>query len=177
MPAGKRLLLVTAHRRENHGLALRNILLALQQLAERDDVLIVYSVHPNPNVWKPVHDVLSGCANVLLLEPQDYVSFVHLMSQAYLILTDSGGIQEEAPSLGIPVLVLRSTSERPEALDTGVVKLVGTDTARIVGETTLLLDNAAVYQAMARRVYPYGAGAAAQRIVDVLRQWPDGIRA
>lgn len=170
IPAGKRMLLVTAHRRENHGTPLHNILLALQQLAKRDDVLIVYPVHPNPNVWKPVHDVLADTPNVWLLEPQDYVRFVPLMNQAYLILTDSGGIQEEAPSLGKPVLVLREVSERPEAVETGVVRLVGTDTARIIAEVSRLLDDVAAYRVMARRVYPYGDGTAAQQVVDILRQ-------
>ena len=116
-----------------------------------------------------MHRLLSGLPNVILLQPQDYISFVQLMKQAYLILTDSGGIQEEAPSLGIPVLVLRETSERPEALATGVVRLVGTDTARIVAEASRLLDDPAAYRAMARRVHPYGDGTAARRIVDILR--------
>jgi len=170
IPTGKRMLLVTAHRRENHGQPLRNILMALRKLSERDDVLIVYPVHPNPNIRKPVYDSLTDVPNIVLLEPLDYISFVHVMNRAYLILTDSGGIQEEAPSLGIPVLVLRSTSERPEALQTGVVKLVGTDTTVIVNETHRLLDNALAYRAMACKVHPYGDGAAAQRIVDILRR-------
>lgn len=170
VPRGRRMILVTAHRRENHGQPLRNILTALRQLAQRDDVVIVYPVHPNPNVSVPVREMLAGIPNVVLLEPQDYVNFANLMSSAYLILTDSGGIQEEAPSLGKPVLVLRSTSERPEALETGVVRLIGTDAAQIVTETRRLLDNADAYLAMARTVHPYGDGTAARRIVDALKQ-------
>jgi UDP-N-acetylglucosamine 2-epimerase (non-hydrolysing) len=167
-PAEKKMILVTAHRRENHGDALANILRALKKLAERDDVFIVYPVHPNPNVREPVYKILSDMANIKLLEPQDYVSFVHLMKQSYLILTDSGGIQEEAPSLGKPVLVMRATSERPEVIETGVAKLVGTDWETIFTEATYLLDDRTAYEAMSHRVHPYGDGTAARQIVQYL---------
>lgn len=168
VPDGRRLILVTAHRRENHGRPIRNIIEALRQLASRGDVHIVYPVHRNPNIWQPVHELLDGTANVSLIEPLDYLDFVHWMKRAHLILTDSGGIQEEAPSFGVPVLVLRDVTERPEAIDAGVARLVGTETATIVDTANLLLDRADVYQSMAQAANPFGDGRAAQRIADIL---------
>lgn len=165
---GKRLILVTAHRRENHGRPLRDICAALRQLATRPDVQIVYPVHKNPQVWNPVHELLGGIENVTLTEPLDYLKFIALMAQAYFVLTDSGGIQEEAPSLGVPVLVLRQVTERPEAIAAGGARLVGTDPPTIVAAAQQLLDDSAAYAAMAQVVSPFGDGNAARRIVDVL---------
>lgn len=171
----KRLILVTAHRRENHGPPLDNILRALQRLAERSDVHIVYAVHRSPNVWQPTHKALEGCANVTLMEPLDYLSFVQVMRQAFLILTDSGGVQEEALSLGVPVLVMRSVTERPEVIEAGVGRLVGADTETIVREASALMDNPLAYESMAKAVNPYGDGHAALRIVDAICQWRESI--
>lgn len=164
----KRLILVTGHRRESFGDGFVRICDALAQLAKRDDVQIIYPVHLNPNVKGPVEKRLGGARNVHLIAPQDYLPFVHLMRRADLILTDSGGVQEEAPSLGKPVLVMRDTTERPEAVDAGTVKLVGTDSALIVREVTRLLDDTAAYDAMARAHNPYGDGLAAGRIRDAI---------
>ncbi len=164
----KKLILVTGHRRESFGRGFENICIALRRIAERNDVQIVYPVHLNPNVSTPVNRTLGGLANVFLLDPLEYLPFVYLMSRSYLIITDSGGIQEEAPSLGKPVLVMRDTTERPEAVDAGTVRLVGTDCDRIVAETRGLLDDNAQYQHMARAHNPYGDGLAARRIVGEL---------
>jgi len=164
----KRLILVTGHRRENFGAGFENMCAALADLAARPDVQIVYPVHLNPNVQEPVRRILGGLSNVHLIDPQDYLPFVYLMGQSYLILTDSGGVQEEAPSLGKPVLVMRDTTERPEAVDAGTVKLVGTDRALIVSETIRLLDDTAAYESMARAHNPYGDGLAAKRIAEIL---------
>lgn len=164
----KKLILVTGHRRESFGVGFENICEALRQIATRDDVQIIYPVHLNPNVSKPVNRILAGLNNVFLLDPLEYLPFVYLMSRSYLIITDSGGIQEEAPSLGKPVLVMRDTTERPEAVDAGTVRLVGTDSDRIVAETLGLLDDNAQYQHMARAHNPYGDGLAARRIVGEL---------
>ena len=161
---GRRMVLVTGHRRENFGDGFQNICEALRDLAARGDIDIVYPVHLNPNVQKPVNDILGGVDNVHLLPPADYPAFVHLMGNAHIVITDSGGIQEEAPSLGKPVLVMRDVTERPEAVDAGTVKLVGTDRARIVAEASQLLDNAAAYETMSRAHNPYGDGQAAKRI-------------
>lgn len=160
----KRLLLVTGHRRENFGDGFERICKALAQLAQRDDLQIVYPVHLNPNVQEPVRRHLSALDNVHLIEPQDYLPFVYLMQQSHIILTDSGGVQEEAPSLGKPVLVMRETTERPEAVDAGTVRLVGTDTHRIVTEVAKLLDDPDAYTAMAMAHNPYGDGKACGRI-------------
>lgn len=160
----RRLVLVTGHRRENFGGGFEQICSALATLAGRGDVQVVYPVHLNPNVQEPVNRILSGCEGVHLIEPQEYLPFVYLMSRAHLIITDSGGVQEEAPSLGKPVLVMRDTTERPEAVDAGTVRLVGTDRARIVEEATRLLDDPDAYQAMSRAHNPYGDGKAAARI-------------
>ena len=164
----RRLLLVTGHRRENLGNGFENICRAIASLAERPDLQIVYPVHLNPQVAGPVHRHLGHLPNVHLIEPQGYLPFVYLMSRAHLILTDSGGIQEEAPTLGKPVLVMRERTERPEAIEAGTVTLVGTDTKRIVSEVERLLGDQGAYEAMARAHNPYGDGKAAERIVDVL---------
>lgn len=169
MPTDRRIILVTAHRRENHGQPFRNILAALRALAARPDVHIVYPVHRNPNVWEPAHKALAGLENVTLLEPLDYLAFVPWMRRAYLIMTDSGGIQEEAPSLGVPVLVLREVTERPEAVEAGAAILVGTNTSDIIAQTTRILDSPAIHQTMAKQANPFGDGRAAERIVALLR--------
>jgi UDP-N-acetylglucosamine 2-epimerase (non-hydrolysing) len=166
---GKRLILVTAHRRESFGEGFSRICEALAAIADRTDVHVVYPVHPNPNVQTAVQERLRSHPNVTLTEPMDYVSFVDLMHRAYLILTDSGGIQEEGPSLGKPVLVLREKTERPEAVEAGTVKLVGTDTGRIVGETMTLLDCPEEYERMSRIHNPYGDGHASERIESAIR--------
>lgn len=166
IPRNKKIVLVTAHRRENHGEPLHNICAALRSLAEQfSDVQIVYPVHLNPNVQKIVRATLGDIANVTLLEPLEYLPLVHLMKQSYFVITDSGGIQEEAPGLGKPVLVLREVTERPEGVTAGTVKLVGTDAAMILREATNLLMNVAAYQEMSQAVNPYGDGKASTRIV------------
>ncbi|MDH2236113.1 UDP-N-acetylglucosamine 2-epimerase (non-hydrolyzing) [Pigmentiphaga sp. GD03639] len=165
-----RMILVTGHRRENFGAGFEQICAALKQLAQRKDLDIVYPVHLNPQVREPVQRVLGKIRNVHLIEPCDYMSFVWLMQRSYLILTDSGGVQEEAPSLGKPVLVMRDTTERPEAVEAGTVKLVGTDSDRILDEAWALLDSTEKYRAMAERHNPYGDGRAAERIVSCLLQ-------
>ena len=169
-PEERRLILVTAHRRENFGEPLENICLALRTLASEygESLRIVYPVHLNPNVQEPVYRLLGKVANITLLPPMDYLPFVHLMKNATLILTDSGGLQEEAPGLGKPVLVLRRVTERPEGVQAGTVRLVGTDTQTIVMETRRLLNDPLAYQAMAQAVNPYGDGKAAQRIVQAI---------
>ena len=167
----KRIILVTGHRRENFGEGLNNICHALHDIAiYHPDVEIIYPVHLNPNVQQPVHRILgkNEIKNIHLIEPVDYVPFVYLMRRAYLIITDSGGIQEEAPSLGKPVLVMRNATERPEALNAGTARLVGTTKERIVAETAELLVNQEAYDAMSKAHNPYGDGKAAQRIVDYL---------
>ncbi len=165
----RRLVLVTAHRRESFGPPFRQLCNALRDIAERfDDVELIYPVHLNPNVQQPVREILGDCPRVRLVDPLPYTDFVALLSRATLILTDSGGIQEEAPGLGKPTLVLREKTERPEAVAAGVVQLVGTDRERIVSAATRLLAEPAAYAAMARRVAVYGDGLAAQRICEVL---------
>ncbi len=164
----RRLILVTAHRRENFGEPLDNICHAIKELASCDDVEIVYPVHLNPKVQEPVNRILKGISHVTLLHPLDYLPMVHLMKHAKLILTDSGGLQEEAPSLGVPVLVLRETTERPEGVEAGTLKLVGTETGQIVREAKWLLDDPIAYTRMAKAVNPYGDGHAAERIVEAL---------
>ena len=161
----RRLILVTGHRRENFDGGLENVCRALRTLAERDDVQIIYPVHPNPNVRAATERVMRDVANVHLIAPLDYLSFAWLMNASYLVITDSGGIQEEAPSLGKPVLVVRDTTERPEAIAAGTVRLVGTDAADIVHAAATLLDDEDAYDAMARAVNPYGDGKASGRIV------------
>lgn len=167
----KRLILVTAHRRENFGAPLANICRALLEIARRyrDDVHIVYPVHFNPNVFHPVHEALGGVSNITLIEPVDYETFVSLMNRAYLILTDSGGVQEESPSLNKPVLVLRQTTERPEVVALGAARLVGTECETVVHETVRLLEDPVEHRAMASVDNPYGDGCASQRIVQAIR--------
>ncbi|MGE0666644.1 MAG: non-hydrolyzing UDP-N-acetylglucosamine 2-epimerase [Sphingomonadales bacterium] len=164
----KRLVLVTGHRRESFGEGLRGMCLALADLAARGDVTVLYPVHLNPNVRQPVHEILGGISDIHLIEPEDYRPFVYLMNRCDLIITDSGGIQEEAPSLGKPVLVTRDTTERPEAVEAGTVVMTGTDRGRIVAEAARLLDDAGHYDRMARAHNPYGDGHAARRILRYL---------
>nr|WP_237653404.1 UDP-N-acetylglucosamine 2-epimerase (non-hydrolyzing) [Cronobacter turicensis] len=166
----KKMILVTGHRRESFGEGFEQICRALADIAAQNrDVQIVYPVHLNPNVTEPVNRILGHVENVVLIEPQEYLPFVWLMNHAWLILTDSGGIQEEAPSLGKPVLVMRETTERPEAVEAGTVRLVGTDTQRIVAEVTRLLHDEAAYQAMSHAHNPYGDGQACERILHALK--------
>lgn len=164
----KRLVLVTGHRRENFGAGFEGICNALCRLSDDPGLEIVYPVHLNPNVQEPVRRILGGRSNIHLIEPLDYLPFVYLMDRAYLLLTDSGGVQEEAPSLGKPVLVMRNTTERPEAVTAGTVRLVGTDEMAILAETRRLLDDKNAYELMAQAHNPYGDGYAAKRIVDFL---------
>ena len=168
LDAGKKLILVTSHRRESFGPGFEHSMHALLRLAQRPDVQIVYPVHRNPQVLGPAHAILSGQPNVVLIDPLPYVPFVDLMRRSWIIITDSGGIQEEAPSLGKPVLVLREKTERPEAVAAGTVKLVGTDESLIVAEAERLLDDAAEYQRMTHIHNPYGDGHACERIARVL---------
>ena len=168
--AGKKLVLITGHRRENFGDGFISMCRAIKRLTERfPEVDFVYPMHLNPNVRKPIHEVfgenLSGLGNMFFIEPLEYLSFVYLMEKSTVVLTDSGGIQEEAPGLGKPVLVMRDTTERPEALDAGTVKLVGADYDKIVGEVSALLTNLAAYNKMSKAVNPYGDGLACERIV------------
>jgi len=163
---GRRLVLVTGHRRENFGTGFERICDALGRLSERGDLEIVYPVHLNPNVAEPVKRLLGTKPGIHLIKPQEYLPFVYLMRRAYLIITDSGGIQEEAPSLGKPVLVMRDVTERPEAVDAGTVRLVGTDTQAIISESERLLDDESAYAAMSHIHNPYGDGMASQRIVE-----------
>lgn len=164
----RHLILVTSHRRENFGAGFERAMVALEKLASRSDVQIAYPVHRNPQVVEPAFRLLAGVPGVVLLDPLPYVAFVDLMRRSRLIITDSGGIQEEAPSLGKPVLVLREKTERPEAVEAGTVKLVGTDPDRIVKEATRLLDDPAEYARMARIQNPYGDGHACERIAAIL---------
>lgn len=166
----RRLILVTGHRRENFGDGFEQICHALADLSRRDDIEIVYPMHLNPNVREPVNRLLADLPTVHLIEPLEYLPFVYLMNRAYLIITDSGGVQEEAPSLGKPVLVMREVTERPEAVDAGTVRLVGTDRARIVQEASRLLDDSEAYYAMSRAHNPYGDGAASARIIQEVKR-------
>jgi UDP-N-acetylglucosamine 2-epimerase (non-hydrolysing) len=164
----RRLILVTAHRRENFGRPLENICVALKELASRGDVEIVYPVHLNPNVQEPVNRLLKNVPHVTLLPPLNYLPLIHLIKRSRIIMTDSGGIQEEAPAFGVPVLVLREVTERPEGVAAGTLKLVGTETSQVVHEAVRLLDDPSVYDAMARASNPYGDGHAAERIIHSL---------
>ncbi|GAA4999774.1 UDP-N-acetylglucosamine 2-epimerase (non-hydrolyzing) [Pseudoluteimonas lycopersici] len=169
VPEGRRMVLVTAHRRENFGAPFREVCLAIRDLADRhDDVHFVYPVHPNPNVSGPAREILGGHDRITLCPPMDYLPFVAAMKRAHLILTDSGGVQEEAPALGKPVLVMRRETERPEAVEAGVVKLVGPVRDAIVAEVSWLLDEPGAYAGMAKGVSPYGDGHASGRIADIL---------
>lgn len=173
-----KLILVTGHRRENFGDGFKNICLALKEIARRNpDVIIVYPVHLNPNVRRPVFEIFGSNRkdgkdneNIYLIDPLEYAPFVYLMNKSHIILTDSGGIQEEAPSLGKPVLVMRNTTERPEGIEAGGTKLVGTDYAKIVSETQMLLDNVDIYKKMVSVKNPFGDGNAANRIVQIIRE-------
>ncbi|HWI20283.1 MAG TPA: UDP-N-acetylglucosamine 2-epimerase (non-hydrolyzing) [Vicinamibacterales bacterium] len=167
----KKWILVTAHRRESFGDGFRRIAAAIAKVAARGDVEIVYPVHPNPNVRGVIDRDLAGIENVHLIPPLDYVPFIDLMRRAHLVLTDSGGVQEEAPSLGKPVLVLRETTERPEAVEAGTARLVGTDVERIVSECSLLLDDPGEYERRAATRNPYGDGQASDRIAGILADW------
>ncbi|HVO97155.1 MAG TPA: UDP-N-acetylglucosamine 2-epimerase (non-hydrolyzing) [Bryobacteraceae bacterium] len=167
-PGSKRMILVTAHRRESFGEGFVNICRALKRLAARGDVEIVYPVHPNPNVRAAVDEYLRNVSNITLIEPQEYVPFVSLMNRAHILLTDSGGIQEEGPSLGKPVLVMRQKTERPEAVEAGTARLLGTNEEKIVAEASLLLDDPNEYARRARIHNPYGDGQASARIRDAL---------
>ena len=174
LSGGRKLVLITGHRRENFGDGFIHMCTAIKDLTQRyPQVDFVYPMHLNPNVRKPIHEVfgqdLSGLGNMFFIEPLEYLSFVHLMEKSHIVLTDSGGIQEEAPGLGKPVLVMRDTTERPEALTAGTVKLVGTDYDKIVSAVSTLLDDEAAYIAMSHAVNPYGDGKACGRIVDTLR--------
>jgi UDP-N-acetylglucosamine 2-epimerase (non-hydrolysing) len=171
----RRMILVTGHRRESFGGGFERICESLATIASRfPDVDIVYPVHLNPSVQEPVNRLLAGISNIYLIEPQDYLPFVYLMNQAHVVLTDSGGVQEEAPSLGKPVLVMRDTTERPEAVEAGTVRLVGTDAETIVAELTRLLTDDEEYARMSFAHNPYGDGAASRRIVDGLIAWSQG---
>lgn len=174
LAGGRKLVLITGHRRENFGDGFINMCTAIRDLTQKyPDVDFVYPMHLNPNVRKPIHEVfgedLSNLGNMFFIEPLEYLSFVYLMEKSNIVLTDSGGIQEEAPGLGKPVLVMRDTTERPEALEAGTVKLVGTDYDKIVNEVSLLLDDQAHYDAMSKAVNPYGDGLACGRIVETLK--------
>jgi UDP-N-acetylglucosamine 2-epimerase (non-hydrolysing) len=171
LDASKKLIVVTAHRRESFGDGFGRICRALAKIAERGDVQLVYPVHPNPNVQDPVQRYLAGHPNVSLIAPLSYVPFVDLMRRAYLLITDSGGIQEEGPSLGKPILVLREKTERPEAVTAGTVKVVGTDEDRIVREATVLLDDRRAYDQMSRVHNPYGDGRASARIAGLIHSF------
>ena len=173
LSGGRKLVLITGHRRENFGEGFIHICTAIKDLTQKyPEVDFVYPMHLNPNVRRPIHEVfggdLSGLGNMFFIEPLEYLSFVYLMEKSALVLTDSGGIQEEAPGLGKPVLVMRDTTERPEALEAGTVKLVGTDYQRIVDEVSALLDDSSYYEKMSKAVNPYGDGLACGKIVTFL---------
>jgi len=168
----KKILLVTGHRRESFGKPFENICRAIQTIARLEDIEVVYPVHLNPQVRKPVLSILKNIPNVHLIDPLNYPSFVWLMHKSYVILTDSGGVQEEAPSLGKPVLVMREVTERVEGVEAGTAKIVGTDAEKIIGETLTLLRNPAVYDTMAKAANPYGDGKSSQRIFDIIRSVP-----
>lgn len=168
LDATKRLVLVTGHRRENFGDGFIHICNAIRRVASRPDVQVVYPMHMNPNVRKPVNEILGGLSNVHLIEPLDYLSFLYMMRKSYLIMTDSGGVQEEAPSLGKPVIVMRDTTERPEAVDAGTVILAGTETEAMASAAERLLNDKAFYEKMAQAVNPYGDGLAAKRIAEIV---------
>ena len=172
LDGSKRLIVVTAHRRESFGEGFERICAALAELAtKRPDIQLVYPVHPNPNVTEPVYRHLPRVPNILLIQPLDYVSFVDLMRRAHLLITDSGGVQEEGPSLGKPILVVREKTERPEAVQAGTVTLVGSDVRRIVDTASWLLDDAAEYYRRSHIHNPYGDGRASERIAGAIRAW------
>ena len=164
----KKLILVTGHRRENFGTGIASICHALKDLSTRNDVQIIYPVHLNPNIQKPVNEILEKCENIFLLYPQEYLDFVYLMLNSYLILTDSGGIQEEASAICKPILVMRDTTERPEAIDAGIAKLVGTDSTKIVAQVNQLLDDELIYTSMSQIKNIYGDGSSSIQIQNIL---------
>jgi UDP-N-acetylglucosamine 2-epimerase (non-hydrolysing) len=166
--AAKQTILVTGHRRESFGHGFENICYAIKQIAQNNNVQVIYPVHLNPNVQEPVNRLLGGVDNVYLIPPQDYVPFVYLMKNAHIILTDSGGVQEEAPSLGKPVLVMRDNTERPEGVHSGTARLVGTDSEKIISQVDLLLNGQAEYNKMAKAANPYGDGKASNHIFDFI---------
>jgi UDP-N-acetylglucosamine 2-epimerase (non-hydrolysing) len=166
--SSKRIILLTSHRRENFSGGMERIATAVARLAMRDDVFIVFPVHPNPQVQSVMNARLGGHPRIVLLPPLDYVPFIYLLTRCYLVLTDSGGVQEEAPSVGKPILVMRDTTERPEGVEAGTAILVGTDSDRIVREASRLLDNRAAYMRMSRAHNPFGDGHAAERIVELI---------
>lgn len=171
LPENKKLILFTCHRRESFGEPIKSIFLAIKQIAKRQDVVIVYPVHPNPNVKEPAERILGDLANVRLIEPVDYKNMIFLLSKAHLILTDSGGIQEEAPSFNVPVLILRNKTERPEGIKAGVAKLLGTNKDKIIDEVTILLDDIAERKKMVKRKNPYGDGKASGRILRAIEKF------
>ena len=169
--SSKKLIVVTGHRRENFGEKLQNFCNALSIISKRENVQIIYPVHLNPNVYKIVHGILDNNSNILLLEPLDYEVFIWLLNESYIIITDSGGIQEEAPSLGKPVLVTRDVTERQEAVENGTAKLVGTEIGKIVNETLSLLDDQKIYNTMRSKNNPYGDGKASRRIINTIKKY------
>lgn len=168
--ADKKVILITGHRRENHGEGIRNICAAIRHLAKRQDVELIYPVHPNPNINDVVSKELAGLDNVHLIQPLDYLSFIYMMRRSFMVLSDSGGVQEEAPSLGKPVLCMRESTERPEALEAGTVRLVGVDVRKIIAETEKLLDDSEEYHRRCSIANPFGDGTAAEKIADVLEE-------
>ena len=168
--ADKKVILITGHRRENHGEGIRNICAAIRHLAKRQDVELIYPVHPNPNINDVVSQELAGLDNVHLIQPLDYLSFIYMMRRSFMVLSDSGGVQEEAPSLGKPVLCMRESTERPEALEAGTVRLVGVDVRKIIAETEKLLDDPEEYRRRCSIANPFGDGTAAEKIADVLEE-------
>jgi UDP-N-acetylglucosamine 2-epimerase (non-hydrolysing) len=171
LDVSKRIILITGHRRESFGKPFENICLALKEIASsHPDTEIVYPVHLNPNVQKPVYRILKDCANIHLIEPLDYPHLIWLMNKCFMVLTDSGGIQEEAPTLGKPVLVMREVTERTEGIEAGTARLVGTSKETIIRETNVLLNDATAYQSMANAVNPYGDGTASEKIVEILAE-------
>jgi len=170
-PEDKKLILFTCHRRESFGKPVENIFQAVKKIAEREDVLVVYPVHPNPNVKKPAEKILGGFPNVKLIDPVSYKNMAFLLSKSYLVLTDSGGIQEEAPSFRVPVLVLRNKTERPEGIEAGVAKLLGTEKNRIIEEVTILLDDENRRRKMSKEENPYGDGKASSRILEAIKKF------
>ena len=168
--ADKKVILITGHRRENHGEGIRNICAAIRHLAKRQDVELIYPVHPNPNINDVVSKELAGLDNVHLIQPLDYLSFIYMMRRSFMVLSDSGGVQEEAPSLGKPVLCMRESTERPEALEAGTVRLVGVDVRKIIAETEKLLDDPEEYRRRCSIANPFGDGTAAEKIADVLEE-------
>jgi len=171
IPKNKKLILFTCHRRESFGQPIKNIFEAVRELSKRNDVFILYPVHPNPNVTKPAKRILGGMENIKLIEPVNYRTIAFLLSKSYIVMTDSGGIQEEAPTFKVPVLVLRNKTERPEGIESGVAKLVGTKKNKILEEATILLDNEIEHKKMQKGKNPYGDGKASRRILEAIKEY------